>query len=75
MPRSEKSIKQQYGYSREYQAKNIIQKKLIFNKTVPEDMRIMKWLDTIPESISPYLKRLILEDMARSKKESPPENP
>lgn len=66
MPRSEDSKKQQYAYNQKYQLQNIIQKKLVFNRTNETDLKILAWLDSLKEAICPYIKRLILEDMARS---------
>lgn len=66
MPRSEEGKRKQYEYNLQYLKNNVVRKNVIFNRLNPEDQRIMEWLDSQPEGISPYMKRLILEDMARS---------
>ena len=66
MPRSEASKKQQYEYALQYRKENIVRKLMIFNKTNPNDLSMLEWLNSRPEGTSPYLKRLVQEDMSRS---------
>lgn len=75
MPRSEKSKKQQYEYNREYRKKRIVYRSINFNLENPDDQTILDWIDSREEATSPYLKRLVLDDMHRPKQEDPPENP
>lgn len=69
MPRSEASKKQQYEYALQYRKENIVRKLMIFNKTNSNDLSMLEWLNSRPEGTSPYLKRLVQEDMSRSASE------
>ena len=66
MPRSEASKKQQAEYSVEYHKKNIVHRCIVINKNNPDDQNILDWIDSQREATSPYLKRLVQEDMSRS---------
>lgn len=69
MPRSDASKKQQYEYALQYRKENIVRKLMIFNKTNSNDLSMLEWLNSRPEGTSPYLKRLVQEDMSRSASE------
>ena len=66
MPRSEASKKQQAEYSVEYHRKNIVHRCIVINKNNPDDQNILDWIDSQGEATSPYLKRLVQEDMSRA---------
>lgn len=53
----------QLQYIADYNKANIVYRKLSLNKTVPEDMVLLSWLDSRPEGTSGYLKHLIRKDM------------
>ena len=50
-------------YDQDYMKKNITRKLIPFNKKKPEDVKMLKWLDSRPEGITAYIKGLVLEDM------------
>ena len=56
-------------YDQEYAKKNIVRKNIPFNKTVPDDVKILEWLKDRPEGMTAYIKALILDDMAQVEKE------
>lgn len=58
-------------YFKSYQQRNIIQKKLIFNRNSPDDMRLIDYL-TAQRNFSRYVKDLIRADM---REHGIPENP
>lgn len=58
MPEFDKS-----KYDQEYAKKNIIQKRIPFNRSIPDDARLLDFLSTI-ENFTGYVKNLIREDMA-----------
>lgn len=66
MPRSEASKKQQYEYNKEYRKNKIVYRSLNFNIDKPDDQKMLDWIDSQPEGTSPYLKRLVQEDMSRA---------
>lgn len=55
------------AYMREYIAEKVIYKRINFAKGKPEDQELLDWIAAQPEGISPYIKRLIREDMERRK--------
>lgn len=69
MPRSEASKKQQYEYNKEYRKNKIVYRSLNFNIDKPDDQKMLDWIDSQEEATSPYLKRLVQEDMSRSASE------
>ena len=58
MPEFDKS-----KYDQEYAKRNIVQKKIPFNRTIPDDARLLDFLTTI-DNFSQYVKNLIRQDMA-----------
>lgn len=58
MPEFDKS-----KYDQEYAKKNIVQKKIPFNRSIPDDARLLDFLTTI-DNFTAYVKNLIREDMA-----------
>lgn len=50
-------------YMREYVKDRVVYKKVQFVKSNEDDMQLLAWLSAQPEGISPYLKRLIRQDM------------
>ncbi len=65
MPRKPSGLFDQAEYIKEYHRENRIIKKVILNRKNPDDMALVEWLDSRPEGITPYLKRLIREDIKR----------
>lgn len=57
-------------YMRGYRKEKQVTKKVMFTGSSPDDMQLLAWLSAQPEGISPYLKRLIRQDMeARTSEE------
>lgn len=54
-------------YMREYVKDRVVYKKAQFVRSNADDMVLLEWLEAQPEGISPYLKRLIREDMEARK--------
>lgn len=67
MPRKPSGLFNQAEYVKQYQRANVIGKKITFNRTNPEDMELMSWLESRPEGMVAYMKRLIREDMESKK--------
>lgn len=65
MPKKASGLFDQAEYVKEYQRENRITKKVTFNRKNLDDMEMVEWLDSRPEGIVQYLKRLIREDMER----------
>ena len=55
------------GYMRRYITEKIIYKRVNFSRGNAEDQKLLDWIAMQPEGISPYIKRLIREDMERHK--------
>ncbi len=55
-------------YLNEYIHTNIVYKSINFNMKKPDDVELLEWVAAQPEKVSPYLKRLVKEDMERNKK-------
>ena len=53
------------AYMREYITEKVIYKRVNFTRGKPEDQELLDWLAAQPEGISPYIKRIIREDMER----------
>ena len=53
-----------YEYDLEYLKKNIFAKRVPFNRTQPEDMKLLEWVEA-QGNFTQYVKRLIREDMER----------
>lgn len=49
-------------YLLEYQSRNVIQKKLVFNRRSADDLMLLDWLET-RENTNQYVKSLIRADM------------
>lgn len=67
MPRPKSGDFDPKEYMRQYGKDHIRYRKINFNLSKLEDVEIMEWLDNRPEGTSPYLKRLILQDMHNEK--------
>ncbi len=57
------------SYDAEYYKKNIFCKRLPFNRSIPEDMELLKFLDRQQPNATQYLKQLIRKDMERQRTE------
>ncbi len=55
------------AYMNQYMKEKIIYKRVNFTKGKPEDDEMLAWIDAQPEGTAPYIKRLIREDMERTK--------
>ena len=58
------------SYDAEYYKKNIFCKRLPFNRSIPEDMELLKFLDRQQPNATQYLKQLIRKDMERQRTET-----
>ena len=66
MPDQNSSASKKLEYIKEYNRENIVYKKINFNRGKPDEMQIVEWLESRPEGIAMYLKRLIAEDMKKN---------
>lgn len=57
------------SYDAEYYKKNIFCKRLPFNRSNPEDMAILDFLERQQPNATQYLKELIRKDMERQSEE------
>ena len=55
------------AYDTQYILKNIVQKRINFNKQVPEDVEMLEWVNT-KKNQGQYMKGLIKDDMKKSGK-------
>lgn len=62
---SEKARKNKAVYDTKYVMEHQVQRKIVFNDVVPEDVEMLAWLDSKPNK-NQYVKDLIREDMMRS---------
>ena len=65
MAEDQKSAFNKASYDMDYYKRSIVRKVMNFNKVVPDDMELLNWLESQSEGISPYIKRLIREDMRK----------
>ena len=66
MPRNQSGEFDQKQYVNEYIKAKIVYRRMNFNKGKPDDMEMVEWLDSQPEGVSNYLKRLVADDMRRA---------
>lgn len=64
---TEEARKRKASYDSSYVMEHQTQRKIIFNDTVPEDMDMLRWLDSKPNK-NKYMKELIREDMLKAGK-------
>ena len=57
------------SYDADYYKKNIFCKRLPFNRSIPEDMELLEFLDRQQPNATQYLKQLIRKDMERQRTE------
>ena len=55
------------AYDRQYMKQNVAVKNIIFNRTKPEDMELLDWINQQKPSGNQYVKDLVREDMTRKK--------
>ena len=65
MPRKPSGEFNQKEYIKEYIKTKIVYRRINFNVGKPDDMAMVSWLDSRPDGVSNYLKRLIQEDMKK----------
>ena len=65
MGRKKTGLFDQTAYIEQYIRENLTRKMITFNKKKPEDVARLKWLESQPEGMIAYLKKLIDEDMTR----------
>lgn len=58
------------SYDAEYYKKNIFCKRLPFNRSIPEDMELLDFLERQQPNATQYLKQLIRKDMERQRTET-----
>lgn len=68
MPRKPSGNFNQSEYIKQYLREHITYRKMTINSGNEQDQIISAWIDSQPESISAYLKRLVLEDMQKHTK-------
>ena len=56
-------------YDAEYYRKNIFCKRLPFNRSIPEDMELLDFLEQQQPNATQYLKDLIRKDMEQRKQD------
>lgn len=56
----------QKAYVNEYIKEKIKYRRMNFNTGKPDDMAMVEWIDSQPEGVSNYLKRLVLADMQKN---------
>ena len=67
MPKVRKPFSSQKEYVARYIDEFIEYRKINFNKSKQDDKMLLDWIDAQPDKVSPYLKRLVREDMERQK--------
>ena len=65
MPRKPSGAFNQKQYVNEYIKAKIIYRRMNLNNGKPDDMAMLEWIDSQPEGVSNYLKRLVLQDMKK----------
>ena len=65
MPRKSSGEFDQKQYVNEYIKSKIVYRRMNFNNGKPDDMQMVAWIDSKPEGVSNYLKRLVAEDMKK----------
>jgi len=60
-----KAKAKKYNYDQHYLKENVVTVGITFNKRKKEDMLLLDWLNNRDETKVAYVKRLILEDMAK----------
>lgn len=65
MPRKPSGEFDQKQYVNEYIKSKIVYRRMNFNNGKPDDMQMVAWIDSQPEGVSNYLKRLVEEDMKK----------
>ena len=64
---SDDAKRKKTAYDSKYIMENVVQRKIIFNKAVAEDVEMLEWLDG-HENKNQYVKELIREDMRKAGK-------
>ena len=68
MAEPKKASPKKLEYDKDYYAKYIKRKVLNFNKLIPEDAELLKWLESRGDrEMSSYIKQLVREDMEKNK--------
>ena len=62
---SDAARERKLAYDTQYILKNIVQKRISFNKTVPEDVKLLDWVEQ-QKNQNKYMKDLIEKDMNKS---------
>ena len=63
MPRTKPENYKDAEYKKTYQREHIVFKKMNFNTSKEEDVKMIEWIEKQPEGASPYLKRLVQKDI------------
>lgn len=67
MPRPKSGNFDSNKYVTEYMKENIRHIKVSLNKSKPDDVKVINWIESQPEGASGYIKRLVREDMEVAK--------
>lgn len=65
---SEEAQRKKTAYNIKYARENYKGKNLYFNTRIPDDIALFDWIKVQPEGGTPYIKRLVREDMERRQK-------
>ena len=66
MPKKPSGSFDQKQYVNDYIKAKIVYRRMNFNNGKPDDMQMVEWIDSQPEGVSNYLKRLVADDMRRA---------
>ena len=66
MPKQKSGDFDQKAYVNDYIKANIRYRRMNFNLTKQEDITMLEWIDSQPEGVSNYLKRLVEADMKKA---------
>ena len=67
MKLSEEAQARKTAYNIKYARETYKGKNLQFSTKIPADMEMFEWIKSQPEGGTPYIKRLVREDMERRK--------
>ena len=63
MPRQKSGNYNDAEYKKTYQREHIVFRKMNFNTSNEDDIKLIQWIEQQPEGTSPYLKKLVQKDM------------
>lgn len=63
---SDEAKERKSAYDTQYILNNIVQKRIAFNRNIPEDVEMLDWVEQQPNQTQ-YMKGLISDDMTAKK--------